>query len=284
MQLPGQDPRRADLMVAGAILLDSLLRDLDADEITLCDLALREGVVLDYIHRHRHEIKRVDRYPDVRRRSVIELAERCSWEADHSRQVAALALALFDQTKNIHGLGDREREWLDYAAYLHDIGNHISFQGHHRHSYYLIKNGDLRGFEPEEIEVIALVARYHRRATPKPEHDGFTELSRDLRHAVDVLAAFLRVSETLDRSRHGVIRALEARLRMGELRIKVQATGDAELELWAANRQAGVLAEALGKKVKIEKVPYRRSAKALRADPLANTEPPVTKKTTRSRR
>jgi exopolyphosphatase / guanosine-5'-triphosphate,3'-diphosphate pyrophosphatase len=266
MQLPGQDPRRTDLMVAGAILIDRLLRDLGAEEITLCDLALREGVVLDYIHRHRHEIKRVDTYPDVRRRSVIELAERCSWEADHSRQVAALALALFDQTKTIHGLGDRDREWLDYAAYLHDIGNHISYKGHHRHSYYLIKNGDLRGFEPEEIEVIALVARYHRRGTPKPEHDGFIELNKDLRHSVEVLAACLRLAETLDRSRHGVIRALEARLRLGELRIKVQAIGDAELELWAANRQAEALAEALGKRVQIEKVPFRRSAKALRPD------------------
>jgi exopolyphosphatase/guanosine-5'-triphosphate,3'-diphosphate pyrophosphatase len=267
MQLPGQDPRRADLMVAGAILLDRLLRDLDAEDITLCDLALREGVVLDYIHRHRHEIKRVDRYPDVRRRSVIELAERCSWEADHSRQVAALALALFDQTRNIHGLGDREREWLDYAAYLHDIGNHISFKGHHRHSYYLIKNGDLRGFEPEEIAVIALAARYHRRATPQDEHDGFADLNKELRHAVEVLGAFLRVAETLDRSRHGVIRALEVRLRLDEVRIKVQAIGDAELELWAANRQAEVLGEALHKRVRIDKVPYRRSAKALRSDP-----------------
>ena len=86
-------------MVAGAVLLDTLLRKLDAEEITLCDLALREGLVLDYIHRHRKDIARVDRYPDVRRRSAIELAERCNWEAEHSRQVAALALALFDQTK-----------------------------------------------------------------------------------------------------------------------------------------------------------------------------------------
>ena len=78
MHLPGLDPRRADLMVAGAVLLDTLLKELDAEEITLCDLALREGVLLDYIHRHRKDIARVDRYPDVRRRSVIELAERCA--------------------------------------------------------------------------------------------------------------------------------------------------------------------------------------------------------------
>ena len=260
IHMPGQDPRRADLMVAGAVLLDALLRKLDADEITLCDLALREGVVLDYIHRHRRDIARVDRYPDVRRRSVVELAERCSWEAEHSRQVASLALALFDQTRRVHGLGDKEREWLEFGSFLHDIGNHISYKGHHRHSYYLIKNGDLRGFEPAEIEIVALLARYHRRATPKDEDDLMKDLGKGSRKTVEVLSAFLRLAETLDRSRHGVVKGLEVRERLGQLRIKVQAVGDAELELWAAHRQAEALEEALDRKIRMEKVPYRKRA------------------------
>ena len=87
LQLPGLDPRRADLTVAGAVLLDTILRELQAEELTLCDLALREGLVLDYVHQHRSEIARVDQYPDIRRRSTIELAERCNWEAEHSMQV-----------------------------------------------------------------------------------------------------------------------------------------------------------------------------------------------------
>ncbi len=258
IRLPGLDPRRADLMVAGGILLDRLLKKLQADEITLCDLALREGVLLDYIQRHRRDIARVDKYPDVRRRSVVELAERSAWEADHSRQVAAIALTLFDATKRIHGLGDREREWLEYASLLHDIGNHISYEKHHRHSYYLIKHGDLRGFEPQEIAIIALLTRYHRRAVPQKMHEGMTELGKDQRRIVTILSAFLRLAETLDRSRHGVIRALEIRERMGELRISVQAVGDAELELWAALRQARALEDALDRRVRIEKVPYRK--------------------------
>jgi exopolyphosphatase/guanosine-5'-triphosphate,3'-diphosphate pyrophosphatase len=266
MHLPGQDPRRADLMVAGAILLDALLKKLGADEITLCDLALREGVLLDYIHAHRKHIARVDRYPDVRRRSVIELAERCRWEAEHSRQVAALALTMFDFTRRIHGLGDREREWLEYAGFLHDIGNHISYEKHHRHSYYLIKNGDLRGFEPEEIDIMALVARYHRRATPKDDHPGQEDLSKPLRRTVEILSAFLRLAETLDRSRHGVVRGLEVRERLGELRIKVQAVGDAELEVWAAHKQAEALGVALDRKIRIEKVPYRKGLKSVETE------------------
>jgi exopolyphosphatase / guanosine-5'-triphosphate,3'-diphosphate pyrophosphatase len=270
MHLPGLDPRRADLMVAGSVLLDTLLKKLEADEITLCDLALREGVLLDYIHRHRRDIARIDKYPDVRRRSVIELAERCAWEADHSRQVAALALTMFDATKKIHGLSDREREWLEYAGLLHDIGNHISYEKHHRHSYYLIKNGDLRGFEPEEIAIIGLITRYHRRAIPQKEHEGMGELSKEQRRIIAILAAFLRLAETLDRSRHGVIRALEIRERLGDLRIKVQAVGDAELEVWAAHRQARALEEALGRTVQIEKVPYRKGLKAATSE-LART-------------
>ena len=275
MHLPGLDPRRADLMVAGTVLLDTLLKRLAADEITLCDLALREGVLLDYIHRHRRDIARIDRYPDVRRRSVIELAERCAWEADHSRQVAALALTLFDFTRKIHGLGDREREWLDYAGLLHDIGNHISYEKHHRHSYYLIKNGDLRGFEPEEIAIIALVTRYHRRATPSKEHEGMGELTREQRKTVAVLSAFLRLAETLDRSRHGVIRGLEMRERLGELRIRVQAVGDAELEVWAAHRQARALEVALDRKILLDKVPYRKGLKSVETE-LTRQQPAVT--------
>src|SRR6202040_4411315 len=102
----------ADLALAGAVLLDALLRHLGAGQITLCDLSLREGLVLDYIARHRKEIAQADRFPGVRRRSVFELAERCNYWPEHSQQVARLAVALFDQTRAIHGLTDRERDWL----------------------------------------------------------------------------------------------------------------------------------------------------------------------------
>lgn len=255
LALPGLDARRGDLMVAGSVLLDTLLKKLGASEITLCDLALREGMVIDYIQRHRRKIARVDRYPDVRRRSVVELGERCRWDPVHARQVARLALAIMDQTSGLHGLGEREKEWLEYAALLHDIGHHISFEKHHRHSYYLIKNGDLRGFEPEEIETIALIARYHRRAAPKRSHEGYATLDSRLRRTVRVLAACLRMAESLDRSRHGAIDELTVRERGEELRLQVATGGDVELEIWAANRQAPILAEALGRPVTIARGP-----------------------------
>ena len=252
LEIPALDPRRADLVVAGAVLLDTLLRTLDAKDITLCDLALREGLVLDFIQRNRRHIKQVDEIPDVRKRSALELAERCGWEEAHARQVSLLALALFDGLRSVHGLGDREREWLDYAALLHDVGTHISFERHHRHSYYLIKNGDLRGFEPTEIEVIALSARYHRRAEPSRDHDGYGDLPGSLRRTVRVLGAILRLAESLDRSRHSMIRSLRVRTSADALTILLEARGDAELEVWAAHRQLAPLERLLDRSLHLD--------------------------------
>jgi exopolyphosphatase/guanosine-5'-triphosphate,3'-diphosphate pyrophosphatase len=251
MKLPGLDPRRADLIVAGAVLLDSIMKHLDASEITLSDLALREGLVLDYIQRNRKHIAQADRYPDVRRRSVIELAERCNYWPEHSHQVARLALAIFDQARQVHGLTDKEREWLEFSALLHDIGSLISYPRHHKHSYYLIKNGDLRGFEPDETEVIALLARYHRRTSPKKWHAGYGELRPKLRDSVKTLSAILRLAENLDRSHAQAITGVELLDRGPDCLLKLRTGGDAELELWAAQRQIKPFEALLGKPVRL---------------------------------
>jgi exopolyphosphatase/guanosine-5'-triphosphate,3'-diphosphate pyrophosphatase len=255
LALPGLDPRRADLTPAGAVLLDTLLRRLGADDLILCDLALREGLVLDYIRRNRRRIARVDAIPDIRRRSTLELAERFNVQTEHARHVVRLALALFDQTRGIHGLSEREREWLEYAALLHDVGAHISFVRHHRHSYYLIKNGDLRGFQPEEIEVMALVARYHRSGAPKRAHDEYAGLPAPLRRTVRVLASILRVAESLDRSHGQVITALELVDEGREVRLTVTTGGDAELEVWATGRHLRPFERMLGRVVRLVATP-----------------------------
>jgi exopolyphosphatase/guanosine-5'-triphosphate,3'-diphosphate pyrophosphatase len=252
LRVPGLDPRRADLAVAGAILLDTIMRRLGATELTLCDLSLREGLVLDYIARHRKEIAHADRYPDVRRRSVIGLAERSNYRPEHAQQVARLSIALFDHTRGMHGLTDREREWLEYAALLHDIGVHISYERHHKHSYYLIRNGDLRGFEPDEIEAIALIAQYHRRRVPKGRHENFGALRGKQRRVVRTLAAILRLAENLDRSHSQPIAGIELHDRGEDALLQLRTSGDAELELWAANRQAAPFERVIGKPLRVE--------------------------------
>ena len=252
LAIPGMDPRRADLSVAGSILIDTILKGLGAEDITLCDLALREGIVLDYIHRNKARIRKVDRYPDVRRRSIVELGERCNYWSEHAQQIARLAMSIFDQTRGVHQLGEKEREWLEYGALLHDIGVHISYERHHRHSYYLIKNGDLRGFDPREIEVIALIARYHRQATPKKSHQGFGDLGGQLRKTVRVLSAIVRLAEGLDRSHAQTIAGIDLYPRGDDYLARLRATGDAELELWAAHRHVAPLEEILGKPLRFE--------------------------------
>jgi exopolyphosphatase/guanosine-5'-triphosphate,3'-diphosphate pyrophosphatase len=174
--------------------------------------------------------------------------------------VAKLAVSIFDQTRHRHRLDDRAREWLDLAGLLHDVGEHISYERHHRHSYYLIKNGDLRGFEPEEIEIMALAARYHRRGTPKRSHSEFAAVSREGRRAVRWIAAMLRLAEGLDRSRAQLVLDVKLTERGGEWSLQLVSRGDVELEHWAAQRHVEPLAAELGRPVRILDPRHHRAA------------------------
>jgi exopolyphosphatase/guanosine-5'-triphosphate,3'-diphosphate pyrophosphatase len=278
----GLDPRRADLAVAGSVVLDTILARLGADELTLCDLALREGIVLDYIQSHKGQIAQADLIPDIRRRSTLTLAERCNYDAVHAEQVVRLALALFDQTRAAHGLTDRSRELLEYAAVMHDIGTHISYPRHHLHSYYLIKNGDLRGFDPEEIEIMALIARYHRRGSPKKSHGDYARLSSPSRRSVRILASILRVAEGLERSHTQVVSGIEVRDRDADFLLLVHASDDAELEVWTAERHLGPFERILGKPVRLEVAPTPSPAVARVSAKRAGPRRPRSSRTARA--
>jgi exopolyphosphatase/guanosine-5'-triphosphate,3'-diphosphate pyrophosphatase len=279
LQLPGLDPRRADLASVGVVLIDTLLGALKAKEFTLCDFALREGLILDYVRKNAAHIRKAERYPDVRRRSVVELGERCAYWASHADVVAKLALQTFDATQDKHGLGPREREWLEYGALLHDIGHHISYERHHKHSYYLIKHGGLRGFEPEEIEIIGLVARYHRQGTPRKSHEGFKDLSKDRRATVRLLGAMVRLAEGLERSHGQVISRLAFTTNDTGLLIRLHAQDNADLELWAAQRHAAALADLLDTPIQFELAP--RSGRSRKARAARKTR--QTRKTRKTR-
>ncbi len=252
LKLPGLDARRSDLVVAGAVLLDTVVRLIGAREITLCDFALREGLILDFIGRNHRRIARAERYPDIRRRSVVELGERCRWYPDHAEHVARIALSLFDQTRGLHRLGDRAREWIEYAALLHDIGGHIAYLNHHKHSYYLIREGGLRGFDPEEIEAIALIARAHRRGRLKKSNRSLVSLPPAARRAVLVGGALLRLAESLDRSHGQVVDQVELSRVGRDYRLRLRAHGPAELERWAADRHRAPFEKLLGRPVAVE--------------------------------
>src|SRR5690606_11275577 len=144
-------------------------------------------IILRYIRREYKELRRMAEIPDPRRRSIFELLRKCNWHEDHSTHVARLALQLFDDLKPWHRLTPEDRELLEYAALAHDIGYHISHHKHHKHALYLILNADLKGFTQEEIEIMAHVARYHRRSAPKAAHKQYDLLSAEQKRRVKAL-------------------------------------------------------------------------------------------------
>jgi exopolyphosphatase/guanosine-5'-triphosphate,3'-diphosphate pyrophosphatase len=253
LAIPGIDPKRVDTLFPAAIVLRMVLELCGAEELTISDKAIREGVIYDFIQRHREKIKAEQEIPDVRRRNVIGLARRCQVPLDHGDHVAKLALQLFDQTRAVHGYGRKEREWLEYAALLHDAGYMINPRQHHKHTYYLIKHSDLSGFQSDEIEIIANVARYHRRSHPQRKHVAYGALSSASRRIIDTLSAMLRVADGLDRSHFAVVRSLQVRLG-ATITVSLQTAGDVELELWAAKGRADLLEKVLGRRVQFLKV------------------------------
>jgi exopolyphosphatase / guanosine-5'-triphosphate,3'-diphosphate pyrophosphatase len=222
--------------------------------MTLCDKAIREGMIYDFIARHREGLKAENEIPDVRRRNVIGLARRCQTPEVHSLHVAALALRLFDQTKRLHGLGQQERTWLEYAALLHDIGYLINPRQHHKHAYYLIKHSDLGGLTADEIEVVANVARYHRRAMPTLKHQGFGELAPRLKRIVKILSALLRIADALDRTHFSTVQTVNVKIGT-TVSIEATVSGDAEMELWAAKNRADLFEQAFRRRVRFCEVP-----------------------------
>ncbi|RMH67123.1 MAG: Ppx/GppA family phosphatase [Bacteroidetes bacterium] len=246
------DAKRVDQIVAGAILVDVLIKDLEIEQIRLSPYALREGMVVQFIEENTKRLQRIAPFHSVRRRSVYDLGFRFRWDAAHARQVTALALQLFDACRPLHHLGPTEREWLEYAALLHDIGYHVSHRKHHKHSRYLIEHAELPGFQPEEIAIIANVARYHRRAFPKKKHRAFRALSREHRRIVRQLASFLRLAEGLDRSHLQHVTGLFTQLGEGTLRLIVEARGEPHLDVWGADRSRALFEQTFGLTVQVE--------------------------------
>jgi len=245
-ELLGLDPARADIIVAGAVILEQVVHELGLAEVLTSDYALREGVLLDtWRRRHGGSLHHLS---DLRRQSVVDLSELMDDDPPHSAQVARLALELFDATRDRHRLGDDAREILEAAALLCNVGIFVSHAQHHKHSYYVIRGTDrLTGFKDHEVELIALVARYHRKSDPKPKHPEFAALRDDAKQEVRVLAGLLRVAIGLDRNHAARVRSVTVD-DAGDRLAVLAAPADGEdigLELYAAGSRSGLLEAAL---------------------------------------
>ncbi|MGH7465621.1 MAG: HD domain-containing protein, partial [Longimicrobiales bacterium] len=177
---------------------------------------------------------------------------RYLFDEAHARHVASLAASLFDQLATEHQLGERDRRILLAAAVLHDIGQYISYRRHHKHSYYLISNASLPDLTPRDTLLVALVARYHRRAEPSENHEGYADLSGAERSRVVWLAALLRIADALDRQHRQHVLRVDADVDDGELRISVHARRDVLLEEWAIEKKARLFTRALGLDLALE--------------------------------
>jgi len=247
-ELIGLDPKREDIILAGALVLEGIVDTFGVKELTFSDQALREGVLLDTIQRERDGARLELR--DVARRSALDLVN--AWDPDpgHSAHVAHLALELFDATADRHGLGAEARALLEAGALLANVGLVIAHSQHHKHAYYLIRNCDrLVGFTDHEIELVAQIARYHRRSQPKASHPEWAALDPESQELVATAAGILRIAIGLDRSRAGLVKAVAVDDDGERLEIRpipIDPDRDVELERWAVGQRVALLEGRLG--------------------------------------
>jgi exopolyphosphatase/guanosine-5'-triphosphate,3'-diphosphate pyrophosphatase len=247
---PGLNPDRADIIVAGVAVIAEVLARIDGREVTVSRYGIREGLLLEAA-----QVKAVVADPgEARERSVRDLAERCHYEKKHATAVQTLALKLFDALADRLGLGLDDRRILADAALLHDVGYHINYDRHHKHSYHLIVHADLLGITPEEQVLIANVARYHRGAEPRKKHRTYGQLDKPLRQRVKKLAAILRVADGFDRGHIGTVASLKVRCLDRAIRITPVPTRPEvpmRLEMWGAHRKSLLLATVAKRPVEI---------------------------------
>jgi len=250
-QIEGVDDHRQDTILAGAILVESLMDTLGFDRFVVSPDALREGLVLDRLNRRGASLDSLRHLDSIRGHSVDAVAERYGENIVHARQATDISLRIFDATIEIHGFGLAERDNLEAGAMLHNIGRHVGHGAHHRHSYYLVRNTEhLAGFNEHERELIAQVARYHRKSAPKQSHRPFAALGERDQGVISALAGMLRIGIALDRTYRNV--AADVSVRCTGQAIEVTVIGDdLELELFAANERKGLLEDAFDTKVEI---------------------------------
>ncbi len=249
-KIPGINPERADIIVPGAAILDTFMQELSLHTITISNRGLQDGLLVDYL-------SRMDEFPlfgelSPRQRSVLQLGRSCGINEVHARTVTALVLAMFDSAKeqHLHTFGDAERELLEYATFLHDIGSFISYTNHHAHSYYMIKNSELLGFDQKEVTFMANLAKYHRKKSPRKKDPDIGELDLHEREALRVLATFIRFGESLDRTHAALIQHVRF-TESGDdtVHLEILARGDCQLEIWGIESEKKAFEKVFGKKI-----------------------------------
>ncbi|HEY7399784.1 MAG TPA: Ppx/GppA phosphatase family protein [Actinomycetota bacterium] len=247
LAMTGMDARRADLLHVGSVVLVAAASTFGVRRIVHSEWGLREGVVIDELN-----LELATTPEELRSASIGRLVRLWGLDEAHARGVRAIALLLFDETRRLHRLGDRERELLAHAAILHDIGVRVSPDHHHKHGAYLIDHAGLRGFSPDEVAIMSSLVRFHRGGSPKSSFSSFAALADDDRHAASVLIGLLRIAHALRRGGDFDVEAIDVTARKGILSIGVRGSSNPQAAAAEAQEQADVLSKALDVEVGVE--------------------------------
>ena len=253
-KIPGLDEKRADIIPAGIIILSTIFDLFELDKMTISGYALREGIIIDTLQKEHLNGSTKPNLIDIRKESVKHLAESSRYDVEHCRHISKFALKIFDDLKKLHQLGDECREYLEAASILHDIGYHIAHTNHHHHSFYIIRNSELLGFNDNEISIIAHTSRYHRKSHPKKSHDDFIELPEKTQQIIKKLSAILRVADSFDRTHKRIVQSVECKVKGNkiEMKLDIKKGANPEIELWSLERRKALFEELYGKTINIK--------------------------------
>ena len=251
--IAGMPEKRSEVILSGAVILQEAMTLLGVQSVTVCERSLREGVIVDWMLTHGFIDNRLRFQSSIRERSVLKTAKKYQTNLEHSARVTAFALDIFDQTKGqLHYWNADQRQLLWAAAILHNCGHYVSHSSHHKHSYYLIRNGELLGYNETEIEIIANIARYHRKSPPKKKHESYRNLlHKEHRTMVNQLSAILRLAVALDRRQIGAISHVQCEYvpNFKEFKMLIFPSlidDECALEMWSLDYKKGVFEEEFG--------------------------------------
>jgi exopolyphosphatase/guanosine-5'-triphosphate,3'-diphosphate pyrophosphatase len=245
---------RADVVLPAALVYERLAELVSSDEIIVPHVGIKEGVLYDLMSRLSRRRDHQDRLAREVLSGALTLGRKYVFDEQHGSHVATLALSLFDQLRSLHELAAADRKLLQAAALLHDIGQFVSYKGHHKHSLYLISHSELPNFSHHEMQLVANVARYHRKSEPAARHDLFMQLSESERERVTRLAAILRLADALDREHVQRVQSVDARILDREVTLWLDGTGELLLEGWSMKRKSQMFSRVFGRKVRLRLV------------------------------
>ena len=251
-KLPAINPDRADIIIAGAAIIEAIMEDLGLEEICISHRELRDGLLFEYLSNY-EGFRELQKTP-MRNRSVLHLGRSCNFDEKHAETVSSLAIQLFDSAKRIglHSLGEPEKELLQYAATLHDVGDFLSFNNHHLHSHYIICNAELLGFDQNEIQIMANIAHFHRKRLPSKKALKVTGLDEKTKETIAILSTFLRFAEKLDRSHSALVKKAEfVRINKDKVLLSFSSESDCSFEEWSIIQNKQAFYEAFEKQLEV---------------------------------